>query len=184
MGIVPRWIVLLTVFWGAAFGQSMTKTAVPSCTGEHLRASVKPGAIAAVRPHQAMTIALENRSSAACKVEGVPDISFADSVKKPLPVHVCSNCPAYLFPVLPVETVVLQPRKSAYIVVEYTAVAGDAGCKDAATVSLRLTKDGKPVRIHLSGLRTCGVVDVTPLLPKLPPDGRFSGSEAAEDAEK
>ena len=142
------------------------------------------GAVVAAQGHQAMTLALENRSSAACKVQGVPDIAFADKVKKPLPVHVCSNCPAYLFPVLPVETVVLQPRQSAYLVVEYTAVAGDEGCKEAATFSMRLAKEGKPIRIHLAGVRTCGVVDVTPLLAKLPPNELFAGSEAAEDAGK
>jgi hypothetical protein len=78
----------------------------------------------------------------------------------------------------------LQPRQAAYLVVQYTAIAGDEGCKEAATISLQLAKDDKPLRIHLTGMRTCGVVDVTPLLAKLPPNGRFPNSEAAEDAQK
>jgi hypothetical protein len=174
----------LVLCCAAALAQSMTKSQLPPCNSRHLGTRVEPGAIVAAHGHQAMTIALENLSSAACKVEGVPDIAFADKVKNPLPVHVCSNCPAYLFPVLPVETVVLQPRQSAYLVVEYTAVAGDEGCKEAATFSMQLTKDDKPVRIHLAGMRTCGVVDVTPFLAKLPPNGLFANSGAAEDAEK
>lgn len=167
-----------------AVAQGMTKSQLPPCNSRNLGARIEPGVVAAAHGRQAMTIALENRSSTACKVEGVPDIAFADAVKNPLPVHVCSNCPAYLFPVLPVETVVLQPRQSAYLVVQYAAVAGDEGCKEAATFSMRLEKKDKPLKIHLTGIRTCGVVDVTPLLAKLPQDGLFPNSEAAEDAQK
>jgi hypothetical protein len=68
--------------------------------------------------------------------------------------------------------------------VEYTAVAGDEGCKEAATFSMRLAKDDKPLRIHLAGLRACGVVDVSPFLAKLPPSGLFPDSEAVKDAKK
>ena len=85
---------------------------------------------------------------------------------------------------MPVETVVLQPRQSVYLVVQYKAVAGDEGCQEAATFSMRLAKEERPLRIHLAGMRTCGVVDVTPFLVRLPPGGLFPNSEAAEDAGK
>lgn len=179
------WILLeLALCCSPALAQSMTKSQLPACDNRNLSTRIEPGAVAAAHGRRAMTIALENRASSACKLEGVPDIAFADKVRKPLPVHVCSNCPAYLFPVLPVETVVLQPRQSAFLVVQYAAVPGDEGCKEAATFTMRLAKDDKPLRIHLAGLRACGVVDVTPILAKLPPGGSFPNSEAAEDAAK
>lgn len=186
----PLWIRVMPILLGlalsggAGLAQSMTRSQVPSCKSGNLRADLEPDGVSGVRGRQAMTIVLRNRSSAACKVEGVPEIAFADSVKEPLPVHVCSNCPAYLFPVLPVETVVLRPQQSAYFVVEYTAIVGDEGCRKAATFSMRLAKEGKPLQIHVLDMRTCGVVDVTPLLAKLPPNGVFPNSEAALDAKK
>lgn len=185
-----KWAVLAVVLSGlvsysdAARAQSMSVRRIPLCRGESLKADLVQGAVSPALHHQAMTLAMQNRSSKACELDGVPDIAFADKQQNPLPVHVCSNCPAYLFPVLPVETVVLQPRQAAYFVVEYTAVVNDQGCKEAATFSLRLTKNGGPIRIHLSGMRPCGVVDVTPFLAKLPPHGLFPNSEAAEDAQK
>jgi hypothetical protein len=184
------WVALVPILFGlalcsdAAFAQSMTKSEVPVCKSRNLSTRLEPGAVAAAGVHQAMTLVLQNRSSRACKVEGVPEIAFADKVKRPLPVHVCSNCPAYLFPVLPVETVVLQPRQPVYLVVEYTAVAGDEGCEEAATFNMRLAKEDRPLRIHLAGVRACAVVDVTPFLAKLPPNGLFPDSEAAQDAGK
>jgi hypothetical protein len=185
-----RWAAVAPIVFGlalcsdAALAQSMTKSQVPTCKSRDLGAKIELGAVAASAGRQAMTLAVQNRSSAACKVEGVPEIAFADSVKRPMPVHVCSNCPAYLFPVLPVETIVLQPRQSAYLVVQYKAMAGDEGCKEAATFSMRLGKEDKPLWIHLAGVRTCGVVDVTPFLARLPAGGLFPDSEAAEDAGK
>lgn len=185
MGSRLGWILLGLALWSdVVFAQSMTKSEAPPCKSRNLGARLEPGAVAASGVHQAMTLALENRSSAACKVEGVPEIAFADKLKKPLPTHVCSNCPAWLFPVLPVETVVLKPRQLVYFVVEYTAVAGDEGCEETAIFSMRLAKEDKPLLIHLAGMRACGVVDVTPFLAKLPPNGLFPDSEAAEDAEK
>ena len=71
----------------------MTKSEAPPCKSRNLGARLEPGAVAPAGVHQAMTLALQNRSSAACKVEGVPEIAFADKLKKPLPMHVCSNCP-------------------------------------------------------------------------------------------
>jgi len=184
------WLAVVPILFGlalcsdAALAQSMMKSELPMCKSRNLGAKIEPGAVAPVGVHQAMTLALQNRSSAACKVGGVPEIAFADKVNRPLPVHVCSNCPAYLFPVMPVEAVVLQPRQSVYLVVEYTAVAGDEGCEEAATFNMRLAKEERPLRIHLSGVRACAVVDVTPFLAKLPPNGLFPDSEAAEDAGK
>jgi len=185
MGLKSNWAGVLPVVFGLAlWGDAALAQDNPACGNGHLSANIVPHSIQAAKGHQAVTIAVQNRSSSPCVVEGVPEIAFADNVNKPLPVHVCSNCPAYLFPVLPVETVVLQPRQSAYLVIEYTAMAADEGCREAATFSMRSARDGKPVRIHLGGLRTCGVVDVTPFLAKLPPNGVFPDSEAAEDAQK
>lgn len=174
----------LVAYSDAAQAQSMSVRRIPVCRGESLKADIVPGAISPALHRQAMTLAMQNRSSKPCELDGVPDIALADKQQNPLPVHVCSNCPAYLFPVLPVETVVLQRRQAAYFAVEYTAIMNDQGCKEAATVSMRLTKNGRPIRIHLSGMRPCGVVDVTPFLAKLPPNGLFPDSEAAEDARK
>jgi len=185
-----RWAAAVPVVFGlavccdSAVAQDMSNLRVAPCGSGHLSANVEPGAIAAATGRQAMTIAVQNRSSSPCELAGVPEIAFADSRRRTLPVHVCSNCPVYLFPVLPVEAVVLQPRQSAYLVVGYKAMSGDEGCREAATFSMRLTKNGKPIRIHLSGLRPCGVVDVTPFLAKLPPNGVFPGSEGAKDAQK
>ena len=96
------WVAMVPILFGlalcsdVALAQSMTKSQVPVCKSRNLGAKVEPGAVAASAGRQAMTLAVQNRSSAACKVEGVPEIAFADKVRTPMPVHVCSNCPAVL----------------------------------------------------------------------------------------
>jgi hypothetical protein len=178
-----RFILAVCVSLAIGTGEAIAQSGPPVCKVAQLGASEEPGASLAALGHVALTIAARNRSSSACRLEGMPDLGFLDKANLPLPVHVCADCPAYLFPGLPVLPVVLNPGQSAYIVIGYIDVDGDEGCKAASALILRPAKQRKSLKIKLGEMRSCGLVNVTPFLAS-PLHLTFPGRAAAMDAEK
>jgi hypothetical protein len=177
LSLVMRVAAALTILGSAGLATAQSTKPVPDCRISHLTAAPDPAEMAA-SGHRAMTIAVRNKSKAPCKVEGVPDVAFLDKENSSLPVHVCSNCPADMFPVQPVQTVVLKQHEAAYLVIAFTDIDGNEGCKQAATFTLQIGKERRPIRIRLDGMRTCGVVDITPFLSKPLQPGIQSASAA------
>jgi hypothetical protein len=151
-----------------------TRSRISPCKAGQLSATEEPEAISAGLGHLAITIAIRNRTSSPCFVEGVPTVVFADRVNQPLRVHVCSNCPDYLFAAQPVQQIVLRRDQSAYVVLGYTDMQENEGCRQTVTLSLQLGIDRRMLKVRVNGMRTSGVVDVTPLLDKPPESGSIS----------
>ena len=147
---------------------------IAPCNITQLAATEDSEAMTAALGHGSLTIAVRNRSASACSLNGVPIIEFANRTDRPIPVHVCSNCSDYMFPEQTAQTIVLRPNQSAYVVIGYTGVEGNGGCKQAFGLRLGLTKGGKKLKIRLAEVRTCGVVNETPFLAKAP-NGFFPG---------
>ena len=125
-----------------------------------------------------MTIAVQNRSSSPCVLYGVPSLSFLDTANHASSVSVCSNCDDYLFRSQPVKKIVLEPNKSAYVVLGYNVNEGGHGeisCRYAVTLILHLPDQRVPLKVGVSQgrnqMRSCGPVVVTPFLEKPPSDG-------------
>jgi len=125
--------------------------------------------------HHAMTIAIRNRSSEECLLEGVPTLILSGKASRPFTVRLCSICSDYLFDMQPVDKIMLKPNTSAWVVLGYEINDGGGTCRDAATVSLRLQNEVAALRIdmvrHGGAMRSCGKIDVTPFLSKPPVDG-------------
>lgn len=128
--------------------------------------------------HHAMIIAVQNRSSLPCILQGVPTLTFFDAANHPLPVPVCANCDDYLFRSQPVRKTILQPSKSAYVVLGYNIDDGEHGeipCRFAAALRMYLPKQREPLKFEVSRgrdkMRSCGPVVVTSFLERPPADG-------------
>jgi hypothetical protein len=122
--------------------------------------------------NHAMTIAVQNRTSSACVLRGIPTVTFLDRANHPFPVQVCSNCPDYLFPSQPVKEILLESKKSAYLLVGYNINHGAGPCRNPIAFSLHLSGQREPLRGGLAGmLRSCGGVVITPFLEKPPREG-------------
>lgn len=116
--------------------------------------------------HQAMTIALRNRSAPACVLKGVPEITLSDNTNHSLQAKVCSGCEDYLFRRQPVGEVLLEPGGSAYVVLGHPTE-----CRNTVTLALRLSDRRNSLRIGVIGLQSCSFLNVTPYLARPPADG-------------
>jgi hypothetical protein len=128
--------------------------------------------------HHALTIAIQNRSSSPCVLQGIPAVTFLDKANRPFAVPVCSNCPDYLFPIQLVEEILLQSKGSAYVLLGYNINNGEHGeihCRTAVALSLHLPGQRDALRAGVAegrdGIRSCGAVDVTAFLGKLRVEG-------------
>jgi hypothetical protein len=134
--------------------------------------------------HHAMTIAILNRSSSSCVLRGVPALTLSYFPEnRTFPVRVCSTCDDYLFSSQPVKDVVLEPMKSAYLVLGYNINDGGGTCTEAdpkfgprasystMALDLRLPNQNEPLRIVFPVWRSCGAIDITPFLGKPPANG-------------
>jgi hypothetical protein len=132
--------------------------------------------------HHAITIAIQNRSTSSCVLNGIPTLTLSYLPNRPFPARVCANCDD-LFSRQPVEDVVLEPMGSAYVVLGYN-INDEAGtCTEAdprfgpttsystMALDLRLPNQNEPLRIVLPLWRSCGTIDITPFLAKPPVDG-------------
>jgi Protein of unknown function (DUF4232) len=114
--------------------------------------------------HHAMTIDVKNLSSSLCSLQGVPALTLLDKANHPLCVPVCPNCGGYLFPKQAVQEVLLPPNASAYLIVGFNINDGVGPCRNAKTLSLRLSGQRNKLKISVGGMRTCGPVDITAFL--------------------
>ena len=134
--------------------------------------------------HHALTIAVRNRSSAECVLEGEPVVTFSGKANRTLPVKFCPNCIDYLFDKQPVQRVLLKPNETGYLVLGYNINDGIGTCRDALTVNLRLPKDAAALKIDVTqnrqAMRSCGKINVTPFLSKPPVDGVLPRRDSAE----
>jgi hypothetical protein len=135
--------------------------------------------------HLAATIAIQNRSSSPCFLQGVPKLELSYTASGlPLAVRVCSNCNNYLFHPQPVNRIVLEPKRSAYLVLGFDDNDGNGTCTEAdpkflprfeysaMTLSLFLKDQHRsPLKVRFDEWRSCGVIDITPFLEQHPVDG-------------
>lgn len=128
--------------------------------------------------NHAMTVAVQNRSSLPCVLHGVPSLSVLDAANHTFSVSVCANCDDYLFRSQPVGRIVLEPNKSAYVVLGYNINDGENGeipCRYAVALSLYLPNESKPLELDVrqgrDKMRSCGPIVVTPFLEKPPVNG-------------
>jgi hypothetical protein len=132
--------------------------------------------------NHAMTIAIQNQSSLSCVLKGIPTLTLSyPAPSRPFSVRVCSNCDGSLFSSQPIKDVVLEPMKSAYLVLGYNINDGAGPCTEAdpkfgpsystMALDLRLPNQNEPLRMVLPAWRSCGAIDITPFLGKPPVDG-------------
>jgi len=77
-----------------------------------------------------------------------------------------------LFPSQPVKEILLESKKSAYLLVGYNINHGAGPCRNPIAFSLHLSGQREPLRGGLAGmLRSCGGVVITPFLEKPPREG-------------
>lgn len=125
--------------------------------------------------NQALTISVQNRSPSPCVLQGIPGLTLSDASKRPFSTHVCSNCADYLFPRQPVKRILLEPNRSAYVLVGYRTE-----CRKAEVLSFHLSNQQGALSITVAGmvgphvvdgLQSCGAVNITPFLEKPPVEG-------------
>jgi Protein of unknown function (DUF4232) len=125
--------------------------------------------------NQALTISIQNRSRSPCVLQGTPGLTLSDASNRPFSTHVCSNCADYLFPRQPARTILLDPKRSAYLLVGYRTE-----CRKAEALSFHLSNQQGSLKITVvgmvgprlvEGLRSCGGVNITPFLAKPPVEG-------------
>jgi hypothetical protein len=185
LGFLPMWLALasssnvVTAQTNAAGPISPCKASLLSAMEDTQEADEVDGGLG----NHAMTIAIQNRSSLPCVLNGVPALTLSYFPEnRTFPVHVCSNCDG-LFSSQPVKDVVLEPWRSAYVVLGYNINDGAGTCTEAdpkfgpatsystIALDLRLPNQNEPLRIVLPLWRSCGAIDVTPFLEKPPVDG-------------
>ena len=139
--------------------------------------------------HHAMTLAILNHSSTSCVLQGVPTLGLSyTATRVPFPVTFCSNCVDYLFPRQPIEEILLEPKRSAYVVLGYNINDGNGKCTEddpkflprshysVMTLSLFLPgQHQSPMKISFDEWRNCGAIDVTPFLKQPPVDSALPG---------
>lgn len=142
--------------------------------------------------HHATTLLLRNQSAAACTLSGVPNLRMSSAAThSPIFLNVCSPCSNYLFGPQPQAEVILQPKQPAYLVLGFNTNDGNGACTKAdpsrgpqfqsSGVTLRLYLSGQrkqPLQIRLKNWRSCGAVDLTPVLAKPPKGGSLNGRTA------
>jgi Protein of unknown function (DUF4232) len=173
LGFLPMWLALASSS-NAVIAQP---NPAPPCKTSQLSAledTQEADEVDGGLGHHAMTIAIQNRSSSSCVLNGVPALTLSYFPEnRTFPVRVCSNCDDYLFSSQPVKDVVLEPMKSAYLVLGFNIDEGAGTCTEAAAMALdfRLLDQNEPLRIVFPEWRTCGAINVTPFLGKPPVDG-------------
>ncbi|MGA3332830.1 MAG: DUF4232 domain-containing protein [Terracidiphilus sp.] len=181
-----RWRVLVTFLpiWCALAVLSRPATAqsnapqVSSCKASQLSVAEdrkESEEMYAGAGNQAATISIQNRSPSACVLQGVPGMTLLDASNHPFSTRVCSNCGDYLFHVQSVKRILLEPNKSAYVVVGYLSE-----CRNAETLSVHISDQKGALNITLAGMaapsmadgvQICGTVNITPYLEKPPVGG-------------
>jgi hypothetical protein len=128
--------------------------------------------------HHAMTIAVQNRSSSPCILQGVPTLAFLDATNHAFSASVCSNCDDYLFRSQPVRKIILEPNASAYVVLGYDIDDSEYAlipCRYAAALRMYLSEQRESLKFEVSQghdkIGSCGPVVVTSFLEKPPADG-------------
>jgi hypothetical protein len=129
--------------------------------------------------HHAMTVEIQNHSSSACVVRGIPALTLLDAAKRSLPAAVCSNCADYLFGSQAVKGILVKPNRSAYLLIGYNINDGAGPCRRAVTLRLLITGEREPLKISVvqgrDAMRSCGAVDITPFLEEPPVNGFLPG---------
>lgn len=161
--------------------QIVAQSRVPACRASQLSADEDRNESDEVEGglgNHAMTIAIQNRSSSPCVLEGVPAIMFLSKADQQLPVPVCSNCNlAVLWRPQPVGKILLASRGFAYLLVGFNindGARGEIPCRTAIAVRLRLPDRRGSLRFSFrnsEGFWSCGPVYITPVLAKPPADG-------------
>jgi hypothetical protein len=152
-------VLLLTS--GAAATSSIPATAqvnaparVSPCKASQLSATVdekESDVLAGGLGHHAMTVAIQNRSSSRCILQGVPAAMFSDQANQSIAVTVCLNCLDYLFVRQPEKEIVVDPHRWAYVLLGYNINEGAGPCRNATTLSLRLQGQRAPLRVGVMG---------------------------------
>jgi hypothetical protein len=163
----------ITIFPRPAFAQASTcKASQLSVSEDRKESDGIDGGVG----HHAITIAIQNRSSSACVLYGVPTLNLSESGNRPFSVQVCSNCESYLFGKQPIAEISLEPKRSAYVVLGYNINDrnGQLQCSEphaALTLKLYLSNQREPLSTRIVVPRICGGVDITPFLAKPPEHG-------------
>jgi hypothetical protein len=194
LGFLPIWLALASssnvviAQTNAAGPISPCKASLLSAMEDTQEADEVDGGLG----HHAITIAIQNRSSSSCVLNGVPALTLSYFPEnRTFPVRVCSNCGEdYLFSSQPVKDVVLEPWRSAYVVLGYNINDGAGTCTEAdpkfgpttsystMALDLRLPNQSEPLRIVFPLWRSCGAIGVTPFLEKPPVDGLLPDDRA------
>jgi hypothetical protein len=116
--------------------------------------------------HHALTISIQNRSLSSCTLRGVPAITLLDANGHALSTPVCANCQNYLFSKHSVEEVLLRPKESAYLFIEYDINDGDgrSPCRETKAISIHLPGQSSSRRVDVSVMQSCGAIYTSPFL--------------------
>jgi hypothetical protein len=189
---VLRLLIALLPLW-PAMAQVSIQVRVSDCKASQLYASddrKEADEIDGGLGHHALTIELQNHSSSACVLQGIPAVTFLDKANHRLSVPVLSNRGHYLFPIQPVKEILLEPKGSAYVLVAYDINNGEHGeipCRTAFALSLRLPGQRKPLSGIVIGDRygmpSCGPIDISPFLGKPPVGGSMFAPQECDCGE-
>jgi hypothetical protein len=169
----PPILYVLTIASGPSKAQG-----IPSCRASQLSAVEdrnESEGIDGGAGNQALTIAIRNQSTSRCILRGVPGLVLTDNADRQLTTSVCAGCSDYLFPKLPMKTVLLAPNKSAYLLMGYRAE-----CRSQKPLRFRIA--GRDARLSLSiigmlgpnsgnDLQGCSRFNLSPFLEKPPVNG-------------
>lgn len=186
MALFPLWLPLIgsSGFASAQLNQRAKalpcKTSQLSAVNDRKESDTIPGGVG----HQAITIAIKNRASSICVLQGVPRVTLSYFLSgRSFALRTCANCLDYLFARQAEGTILLKPQESAYVVLGYDINDGNGVCTEvdpkfkprfqysAMTLGLYLVDQEPPLKIVFNEWRSCGPIDVTPFLKQPPIDG-------------
>ena len=100
--------------------------------------------------HIHFVIALRNTTATTCTLSGYPSLEMLDGAGNPIPTRVSHRDVS--FPPTPPHRVLLAPRGSASFDVGYShvPVGSESSCPAASAVLVRVTTDGKGLRLSQS----------------------------------
>jgi hypothetical protein len=168
----------LAIFSNPAKAQTKTAERVSRCKASQLSATddrKESDGLDGGLGHHALTIAIQNRTSSPCVLQGIPTVTFLDQANQPIAVPVCSNCSGSLFPSQPVREILVEAKGSAYLLLGFEINNGEHGevpCRNAVAFSLRLPGQRDALRGGVAGMMySCGTIVITPFLGRPPVGG-------------
>lgn len=153
---------------------NLQANSVADCENNQLEVTL--GGADAGMSHWVDALEFMNKSAASCQLSGVPSIDLLTADRKRLPVPVCPNCGAYMFPAYAIRPVVLKPGEKAHALISSVTAYDKPLCGATDYVRVGLAR-GKPTVVLKSPAYSCVAVTVSPYLP-----GSDKGSDQSSNA--